>query len=100
MALKIITISDGFESSTVPAISLPTATVMTTVYGELTGPQIISQNIVLPTAPQNPSQTMLIWLGITQFYGKDFSVSGSNVTFLSRLLPLLAPTDEIVILYS
>jgi hypothetical protein len=100
MALKIVTISDGFESSTIPNISVPTVATSVTVYGELTAPQILAGKVVLPTTPENPTQAIMMWSGISQFYGKDFNVSGTDLNFLSRLLPLLEVNDEIIILYS
>ena len=100
MALRIVTISDGFESSTVPSIGLPTVTGITTLNKTLTGPEILAASVTLSTTPTKPTETTLYWSGISQYYGTDFTVSGSTVTFLSRLLTLLSINDEITIQYS
>jgi len=100
MALKIITISDGFESAAVPTIGLPAAQSISTIFVTLTAPQVSAGFITLPTPPTKPTETFMEWRGIGQTYGLDYSVSGSTLTFLFRLLPLMLNGDEIIIIYS
>jgi hypothetical protein len=100
MALKIVTISDGFESSFVPSIILPSVQSTTTIFISVTAPQLIAGNITLPSLPLKPIETQMSWKGIDQFYGLDYSVSGSVLTLLSNLLPEMAISDRIKICYS
>jgi hypothetical protein len=100
MALKIITISDGFESSVVPSIILPSVQSTTTIFISATSTQLISGNINLPSLPLKPAETQLIWIGIGQTYGLDYSVSGTILTLLSNLLPKMSISDSLTIVYS
>lgn len=99
MALKIVTISDGFESSTVPSVVTPAAQTVIT-YGTLTGTDISNGYLTLGAAPSSPNQTTFSWIGINQFYGTDFSVSGAQLSFLARLIGHgLQSGDEFIITY-
>lgn len=100
MALKVVTISDGFESSSVPAVNLPTVVSTGGFYKLITAPEIIAQKIVLPIAPTKPTEAVLFWAGVTQYYGTDYTVSGTNLNLLTRLLNTISPNDEIVVIYT
>lgn len=100
MALKLITISDGFESSSVPAINLPTVERVQTFHYVLTASDIFLGYVVLPAVMLFPAETVLLWEGINQEYGVDFNASGNQVFFLSGLLPTLLVGDNITIIFS
>lgn len=99
MSLKIVTISDGFESSTVPSIVDPTILSNTSYYYTITNFDIVNEYVVIPEEPTTPSQVVLSWNGIVQSYGDDFTVSGPNLYFEPGLLSLLVNGDKILIIY-
>jgi hypothetical protein len=100
MALKIITISDGFESSSVPAINLPSIERVQTFHYTLTGTDIINGYVTLPTTTIFPTETVLMWNGINQRYGTDFNCSTNKVFFLAGLSSFLLPSDNVTIIFS
>lgn len=99
MPLKVVTISDGFESSTVPSVVVPGILSNTTFYVTLNNFDIVNGYVVIPEEPTVPLEVQLSWNGIAQFYSQDFTVSGSNLYFESRLAPLLLNGDELIISY-
>lgn len=100
MALKIITISDGFESASVPAIGLPTVERTQVYHYTLTSPDIINGFIVLPITPSFPTETVFLWSGVNQVYGVDFNVSTDKLYFLSGISSLLLPNDFLTIIFA
>lgn len=100
MSLKIITISDGFESSSVPAINLPTVERVQTFHHVLTTSDVINGYVTLPADMLFPSETVLLWEGISQTYGEDFTGFGNKVTFVGGFAGLILPTDNITIIFS
>jgi hypothetical protein len=99
MALKIVTISDGFESATVPSIVVPGVLSNTTYFHTLTNFDIVNGYISIPETPTTPAEVGLSWNGINQFYSQDYTISGANLVFQSRLSPLLLDGDELIIIY-
>lgn len=99
MALKIVTISDGFESATVPSIVVPSVLSNSTYYATLSGLDIVNGYVTIPVEPTAPTEVQLVWNGISQFYTQDFTVVGSSLFFQSRLSPLLLEGDEVTIIY-
>jgi hypothetical protein len=99
MALKIVTISDGFESATVPSIVVPSVLSNSTYYATISSLDLVNGYLTIPVEPTAPTEVQLIWNGIGQFYTQDFTVSGSSLFFQSRLSPLLELGDEITIIY-
>ena len=97
MAIKIVSISDGFASQAVPSVVDPQGAMV--FHGTLTPAQVAAGEIVLPTAPNNPNQAILIWQGVGQQYGADFEVQGTKLVFFSSLLSLLLPGDFITLYY-
>jgi hypothetical protein len=97
MSIKIITISDGFGSETVPSITDPVASQV--FHYTLTSTDITNTYVQLPVAPNNPNSGMLYWLGISQQYGADFNLTGTRLYFLPNLLPKLTATDFISLYY-
>lgn len=79
MTLRVVTISDGFESSTVPSVVDVVGTRTQTF--ELTSGQVIAKKVVLSVAPGSPSSLVLSYNGVVQFPGKDFIVTGSEIIF-------------------
>jgi len=100
MALKIITISDGFESSSVPAISLPTVERVQTFHYTLTSTDIINGYVSLPATMLFPTETVLLWQGINQTYGVDFNCSVDKVYLLSPFNSFLLNGDFLTIIFS
>jgi len=100
MAIKIITISDGFESALIPSIVSPAAQGLYVVFLQLTSPQLAFGTITLPTIPYDPTETIVVWLGIGQTYGEDYTVSGSSITLLPNLLDHMTIGDNLTITYS
>lgn len=99
MALKIVTISDGFESATVPSIVVPSVLSNSTYYATLSSLDLVNGYVTIPVEPTTPTEVQLVWNGIGQFYTQDFTVSGTSLFFQSRLSPLLLEGDEITIVY-
>lgn len=97
MTFRVVTISDGYESATVPAVALPGGIESQVFYRTLTSGEASSGTIVLPSVPNYEQRTLLTWNGIVQFYGQDFQVFGTQLQIQSRLLSLLQSGDEIVI---
>jgi hypothetical protein len=100
MPLKIITISDGFESSAVPAVSLPSVERVQTYHYDLVPVDIINGFVLLPTTPQFPTEAVLLWNGVNQTYGVDFNCSTNKIFFLAGLTSFLLPGDKLTILFS
>lgn len=100
MSLKIVTISDGFESSSVPAINLPTIERVQTFHYALTTSDVINGFVILPAAMLFPTETVLLWEGISQTYGEDYTAAGNKVTFIGSFASLILPTDNITIVFS
>lgn len=100
MALKIITISDGFESASVPAIGLPTVERTQVYHYTLASLDIINGFVILPITPSFPTETVLLWSGVNQVYGVDYNVSGDKLYFLAGISSLLLPNDFVTILFS
>jgi hypothetical protein len=99
MALKIVTISDGFESATVPSIVVPSVLSNSTYYATLSSLDLVNGYLTIPVEPTAPTEVQLVWNGIGQFYTQDFTVVGSSLFFQSRLSPLLLVGDEVTIIY-
>lgn len=97
MSLKIVNISDGFGSATVPSIVDPVAGVVTHI--TLTVTDISNGYATLSTAPSDPSSSVLSWQGLVQVYNLDYTLSGSQVNFLSNLLTKLESGDVLTLYY-
>ena len=82
MSLKIITVSDGFGSETVPSITDPA--VSQTFHHVITIGDITSGSLTLPVESRDPLSGMLYWIGVGQSYGVDFDITGSTLNFLPR----------------
>lgn len=98
MTLRVVTISDGFESSSVPSVADVVGT-RTQVF-ELSSGEVIAKKVTLSVAPGNPSSLVLSYNGITQFPGKDYIVTGAEVIFDGyNMGPDIAIGDEIIATY-
>jgi hypothetical protein len=97
MTFRIVTISDGYESANVPAISLPGGVEPQVVYKSLSASEASTGLITLSAVPNYEERSKLSWNGIVQFYGQDFEVFGTQLQIKARLLSLLQTGDEIVI---
>lgn len=97
MSLKIITVSDGFGSETVPSVVDPATSQV--VHKSLTQGEIDLGYVVLPVAPQHPETGTLSWLGVGQQLGSDFEINGMRMDFLSSLQEKLSAGDYITIQY-
>jgi hypothetical protein len=98
MSIKIIQISDGFESAAVPSITdVQGSQVLNLV---LTAQNISNGYVLLPTSSSNPTGSLLLWQGIGQQYGVDYEVNGVQLSFLSPLLTILNTNDFISIYYN
>jgi hypothetical protein len=97
MPIKIVSISDGFASSSVPSVVDPQGAQVFNI--SLTSQVILAGEINLPATPNAPTQSILIWQGVGQQYGADFEIQGTKLVFLSRLLNLLLPNDFLVLYY-
>ena len=100
MALKIITISDGFESLAVPAISLPTVERVQTFHYTLTSTDILNGYVQLPATTLFPTETVLLWEGVNQEYAVDFNCVTDKVYLLAPLNSLLLNGDFLTIIFS
>jgi PBP1b-binding outer membrane lipoprotein LpoB len=97
MSLKIVTISDGFGSATVPSIVDPVAGVVKHI--TLTNTDITNGYAMLDTAPSDPQSSVLSWQGLVQVYTLDYTLSGSQVNFNSNLLTKLESGDVLTLYY-
>jgi hypothetical protein len=98
MTLRVVTISDGFESSTVPSVVDVVGT-RTQAY-ELTSGEVIAKKVLLSVAPGSPGSLVLSYNGIIQYPGKDFIVSGAEIIFDGyNMGPDIAIGDEIIATY-
>jgi hypothetical protein len=97
MSLKIVTVSDGFGSETVPSITDPVATQV--FHHTLTALDISRGYVTLSVAPNNPNSGILSWMGVGQQYGADFDITGVRLNFLPKLLSLMSPSDYITLYY-
>jgi hypothetical protein len=97
--IKIVTISDGLSSATVPSIVDPN--VSSTRKITLDSTEALTGTVTLPAAAINPENSFMSWLGVVQVYGadKDYTISGTTLTIQARLLSKLAEGDDIVLNY-
>lgn len=97
MTFRVVTISDGYESALVPAISLPGGIETQVFYRTLTSGEASTGTLTLSSVPNYETRSKLTWNGIVQFYNQDFEVFGTQLQIKARLLSLLQTGDEIVI---
>lgn len=97
MGIKIVNISDGYSSATVPSVVDPNVSATRQV--SLSGAEVASGVITLPAAALNPENSFLSWLGVVQVYDVDYSISGTTLTILAPLLSLVEAGDVLVLNY-
>jgi len=97
MSLKIVTVSDGFGSATVPSVVDPSSDRVQHI--TVSALNISQGYVTLAFISANPTSSMLSWKGVVQTYGADYDITGVRLNFLPRLLTEMAVGDELVLYY-
>ena len=88
--MALITRKGGNGSTTSPNMTYQEADLPVSVLGQ--------SSFTLPIVPPNPASTMLIINGNVAEYGVDYSITGTNLQWISTDY-ILADTDKIRFLY-
>ena len=69
-------------------------------YRTLSAGEAAAKSLTLASTPAVPNKVTLVWEGVTQFYGDDFTVSGNTLSWSGTDLDdKLASGDRLVITY-
>ncbi len=73
---------------------------VTVEYRTLSPGEATAKSLTLSSTPSAPSEVTLAWEGVAQFYGDDFTVSGSTLSWSGTDLDdKLVSGDRLVITY-
>jgi hypothetical protein len=98
MSMRIVTVADGYESSSVPGVA---DIVGIRVYPRtLTTPEFNSKSMLLSITPGIASTVMVHWQGVLQTPDEDFYVDGAYIKWDTKNLDaVIAAGDKLNISY-